>query len=91
MFDAIYFKLSFARIDPLDYTGINVDNDLLAGTGLPGQTVFCRSISINDDNIAEGPEDFLVILSSLNSQFVTIDPSGSSATVTILDDDGKCG
>ena len=63
--------------------------NLLSGTGLPGQTVFCTDIPIIDDNIAEGNEDFSAIISSLNPQFISVDPAQSSATVTILDDDGK--
>ena len=81
---------SFLILDPADFMDIDVNFDLPIGTGLPGsQNVFCENINIVDDNIAEGPEDFLVLLSSLNGQFVTIEPTASSATVNILDDDGK--
>ena len=69
---------------------IDVNFDLPIGTGLPGsQNVFCENIDIVDDNVAEGTEDFTVLLSSLNGQFVTIESTASSAIVSILDDDGK--
>ena len=76
--------------DPVDFMDVDVNFDLPSGTGLPGQqNVFCTPIDIVDDNIAEGPEDFSALLSSLNGQFIAIEPTASSATVTIMDDDGN--
>lgn len=76
-------------IDPVDYTLVDSNVNLLSGTGLPGQTEFCDTIPIIDDNIAEGPEQFLASISSLSGQFIAVNPARSSATVTITDDDGK--
>lgn len=73
---------------PADYTGINIDTALTVGVGLPGQTRFCEDIAIIDDVLAEGPEEFTYNLLSLNNALVSINPSRSSATVRILDDDG---
>lgn len=63
--------------------------NLLSGTGLPGQMVFCTPINAIDDNIAEGSETLSAVISSLNGQFIAVNPARSSASVEILDDDSK--
>ena len=73
---------------PEDFTALNdVRLDLLAGTGQPGNLVFCTTIMIVNDNIAEGVEDFFVQLSSLDGSVVVNQPN--VATVQILDNDCK--
>jgi hypothetical protein len=52
----------------------------------PGQERQCVNISIEDDGILEGPEDFNVMLSTSVDR-VVLDPD--MATVTIADNDGK--
>ena len=50
----------------------------------------CVDIQVRDDSIAEGPEQFFVSLSSVDTRRIFIS-SPSTATVTILDDrDGMC-
>lgn len=80
---------SFVFLAPADYMGISVDRNFTIGTGLPGQTRFCQNIDINDDNLAEGLEEFTYRLVSLNSELVEVNPSRSTANIQILDDDGK--
>lgn len=72
---------------PADYSALNDVMDLFAGTGLPGNNEFCSTIAIQNDNIAEGVEDFSVQLNSL-SGFITVNPP-STATVLIIDNDSK--
>ena len=69
--------------------GIIVDRDFAIGTGQPGQTRFCQDITINDDNLAEGLEQFTYQLVSLNSELVEVNPARSTAEIRIQDDDGK--
>ena len=73
----------------VDYREVDTNIDLLSGTGLPGQTLFCTTLSAIDDNIAEGSEIFLAEISSLNGPFIAVNPARSSALVEILDDDSK--
>ena len=49
--------------------------------------IICRNITINNDMICEGPEDFNVVLASGPDGGSII--TNSPGTVTILDDDGK--
>ena len=72
-----------------DYTSVDTNINLPSGAGLPGQMVFCTPISAIDDNIAEGSETLLAMISSLNGQFIAVNPARSSALVEILDDDSK--
>ena len=74
---------------PADYVGIDADRDFTIGTGLPGQARFCQNIAINDDNLAEGLEEFTYRLASLDSELVEVNPSRSTADIQIQDDDGK--
>ena len=69
--------------------GISVDRDFTIGTGLPGQTRFCQNIVINDDNLAEGSEQFTLQLVSLNNELVVVNPTRNTAVIEIQDDDGK--
>lgn len=73
---------------PGDYTALNDVQGLLTGTGNPGNTVFCSTVMIQNDNIAEGIEDFTVQLSSLSPGFIVVNQP-SVATVQILDNDCK--
>ena len=82
-------QTSFVTLAPADYQGINVDRDFAIGTGLPGQTRFCRNIDINDDNLAEGLEESTYQLVSLNNELVEVNPSRSTADIQIQDDDSK--
>lgn len=75
-------------IAPADYVGIGLNIPLNPGVGLVEQMRFCENITINDDQLAEGNEDFTINLASLNP-LVAINPQYSSATVEILDDDSK--
>ena len=59
----------------------------MVGLTSPGQRA-CSFISIIDDNMVEGDHDFSVSLSSVNLNGVTISVPSSTATVTILDNDG---
>ena len=54
-----------------------------------GQTTATFDVPINDDNILEGSENFMLTISpsSLLSNVTASDPD--EAKVTILDDDGK--
>ena len=70
---------------PDDYTAISAIDDLLAGTGSPGNTVFCQTLFVQDDDIAEGLEDLSVQLLSFSPLVVVNQPS--SATIQILDND----
>lgn len=72
---------------PNDYTAISVIDGLLAGTGSPGNTVFCQTLLVQDDNIAEGIEDLSAQLASLSPFVVVNQPN--MATITILDNDSK--
>lgn len=51
--------------------------------------MFCTAIPIVDDVIAELDETFTALLSSLNGQFIAVNPASSSATILIRDDDGR--
>ena len=82
--------LSPSAIAPADYDGIDINIPLNVGVGLPGQMRFCLDITINNDLLAEGNEDFFVNLASLNP-LVVINPQFSSAVVEIVDDDSKLG
>ena len=84
-----YNHFYYSPTAPADYIGLDMNIPLSVGVGLPGQMRFCDNIIINDDNFAEGNEDFFVNLASLNS-LVSINPLTSSATVEIVDDDSKC-
>lgn len=72
---------------PGDYIQLNDIFDLPEQTGTPGQITFCSTITIQNDNIAEGIEDFNVQLSSL-SPFIVVNPP-NLATVNIIDNDRK--
>ena len=71
--------------------GISFDRDFTIGTGQPaaGQNRFCRNIVINNDELAEGPEQFTYELLSLNNALVMVNPTRSTAVVEIQDDDGN--
>lgn len=73
---------------PADYIGSDMNINLASEVGLPGQMRFCQNIVINDDNFAEGNEEFNVNLFSLSS-LVTVNPQSASATVEIVDDDSR--
>ena len=81
----ILFYILFTA--PADYSAINAIDNLPAGTGNPGNTVFCQTLLVQDDNIAEGLEDLSAQLASLSPFVVVNQPS--LATIQILDDDSK--
>ena len=49
-------------------------------------TVVCANISIINDEISEGNEDFVLLLESGSDEGITI--TNSPGFVTIIDDDG---
>ena len=49
-------------------------------------TVACAEMTIRDDELYEGPESFLVSLTSINSD---VDIPVSSASVLVTDNDGE--
>ena len=57
------------------------------GTFQTGETRVCRSITIQEDTIAEVTETFTVTLTG-NSE-VVVSSDASNATVSIVDNDGK--
>ena len=73
---------------PGDYMALNEIFDLPALAGTPGPTTstFCRTLMIENDNIAEGVEDLTVQLSSLAPNLIVVNPP-SVATVNIVDND----
>ena len=71
----------FLSAAPGDYTPITMQ--LTFSDAMPSQTV---PITITGDDMLEGPETFNVTLTSSDNA-VTVDPM--SATVHIVDDDGK--
>ena len=81
--------LSTVYLGNVDYVAVDTNINLSSGTGLPGQMMFCTPITAIDDNIAEGTETLATVISSLNGQFIAVNPARSSASVEILDDDGK--
>ena len=54
----------------------------------PGDSEVCRDISILDDTLYEEDESFSALLSTGDSS-ADIDPSQQSATIIIMDTDGK--
>ena len=79
----------FTCTAPDDYMALNEVFGLPAGTG-PGPVTgtFCRTLMVENDNIAEGLEDLTVQLNSL-SPFISVTPP-NVATVQIMDNDRKC-
>ena len=81
------FKCNSCLSDPADYIAVARNFGFLIGAG-PGDR-FCEDITINDDGLAEGSEQFTVTLQSLSTQLVVVSPDRDVATIEILDDDGK--
>lgn len=79
---------NFSFTAPADYISINEVIGLPANTGLPGLTETCRIITIQNDNIAEGIEDFTVTLNNLFPASIIVNQP-NTATVQILDNDSK--
>ena len=73
-------------LDGMDFTSTSVTLTFIAGS-ISGSTV-STTVSIEDDNVVEGAEMFYTLGSTTDphAQFI---PGGDTATVTILDDDGK--
>ena len=65
------------------------DYATLTGTALipAGQSSVTIPVSVLDDNVVENAETVVVTLSTVNQVGVTIDPTKTSATVTLNDDD----
>ena len=69
--------------------GVDYDSGPYTVTFTAGITMASFNVSINDDNILENDEDFiLTIMSGTLPDGVTRDGDGQ-ATVTIVDDDGE--
>ena len=49
----------------------------------------CIVVTASDDDMFEMVEDFTLQLTSADSPILAIDPSRNTATITILDTDGK--
>ena len=66
---------------PNDYTAFTV-----VLTFTPMETRVCYNVNIENDVVYEGPEDFLIGLSTMDAR---IDLAPDSARITIVDDDGN--
>jgi len=71
--------------------GVDYDSGPYSVTFPAGVTRMPFDVPINDDNICEGNENFNLTINStsLPTDITTGDPG--STTVTIVDDEGKCG
>ena len=58
-------------------------------TFLAGQTTATFDVPINDDNILEGNEDFILTIDATSLPIIVIYGNPGQTTVTIVNDDSK--
>ena len=84
MCDLHFYRDIFSlAIEPADFVAL-----LNSITFSPGDREICQDISILEDTLYEDDESFSALLSTGDSS-ADIDPSQQSATITIMDTDGK--
>ena len=84
MCDLHFYRVIFSiAVDPADFVALL--NNI---TFNPGDREICQDISILDDTLYEEDESFSALLSTGDSS-ADIDPSRQSATIIIMDTDGK--
>ena len=76
-----HFLVIICILAPDDYTAVTV-----VLTFTPMESRVCYNVSIENDVVYEGPDDFEVVLRS-NDNLINLSPD--TALITIVDDDGN--
>ena len=58
-------------------------------SGLSVGDIECISVFVSDDSTVEDDENFFVDFGGIRTSGITVNPAASSASITILDDDGE--